>query len=193
MRGRVCSGCVQILPARVVNMAVTINGRRYLTCSVECRETLLRLHVAVRPEPDASDAFAQLWNRDFGPVKIAPGTTAVAERAEQNTLALATRTARIGRAASRRNQTPAALTRLTYCRNNDAQAQACPVVACPCCEGRGVAVRCDACNGTGMWVIYTERESIQAHVPRTIRCETCAGRGYVPVSEQLLKAQGFRP
>jgi hypothetical protein len=186
-----CARCGLAMPIRALYHHVRVNGTGYRTCSKVCATSFAKMFAAVPLAPAAPGVFASHANTDFGPAARALDSIAVAARAVINTRTLATRTAHIGRPRWQQGLSSAALTRLTYCGNNPGQRSQCEVERCLCCEGRGVAIRCDSCNGTGVWVIHTEREAVQGHVPRTQRCEICAGRGYVPVTDALLAQKGF--
>jgi hypothetical protein len=81
--------------------------------------------------------------------------------------------------------------RIETCKKNPHQAPRCPVERCPCCNGLGVAIKCEACDGTGAWVVRTEREAIQSHHPRTMRCSICRGFGYVALTIDRAIELGF--
>ena len=80
---------------------------------------------------------------------------------------------------------------VTYCENNKKQAQSCTVTHCPCCNGLGVAARCTYCNGTGHIQRRNRREAQLAHQPLLEVCVVCAGRGYIPITPELVQRLGF--
>lgn len=80
---------------------------------------------------------------------------------------------------------------MAYCVNNKKQVQQCTVSHCPCCDGLGVAAVCTYCNGTGHYTTRTLRESQLAHEPHLQTCTVCLGRGYIPITPQLVARLGF--
>jgi hypothetical protein len=81
--------------------------------------------------------------------------------------------------------------RIELCPESHRNVNPPPIDRCPCCEGRGVAIRCTGCDGQGIVVVRTEREATQTHLPTTERCLVCRGHGYWPISHDLAVALGF--
>lgn len=191
MRVARCSWCRLLVPARRLSLPVEILGKKYRCCEGQCDRSFRRQFAAARLRLVASGANAQPWEPGFVTATRAGSSTAADAHAEQLTLHAAAPTARTGRPDWTYSSHRPALERIQACGNNPHQAPRCPVERCPCCNGLGVAIKCEACAGTGAWIIRSEREAIQAHTPRSMRCTICKGHGYVALTIERAIELGF--
>jgi hypothetical protein len=187
-----CTACLRLLPSRAGLPVVDFAGRVLKVCGATCKKEFAARYAAVIQATSAPRASALRQAFASGGVSSAGHTTAAGAYAGGRTKYDAPRTDRTGRRGHMTVRGPRVKARVAYCVNNAPQGAACPVACCPCCDGLGVAARCEACAGMGAVITRSQREADLAHSPRAEKCTVCNGHGYFPLTEDLLAQLGFR-
>lgn len=187
-----CLGCERWVPRRASQRSIDVLGKVYSLCSAKCASKVNERYAGAIRATRAHRAEDLLRTSGFELVTSAQRRTVAAAPAAQLTLTVVNPTAPTGSPAWRKPPGRHGLNPITYCLENHALAKECRVAKCPCCEGLGVAAVCANCDGAGSLRVRTKREAELAHQPTDERCEVCRGRGWLPLTEELLERLGFR-
>lgn len=186
-----CSYCRGVAPVDTMAPPLEVLGTVYRCCAGYCDKTFRQLYVAELQLTIAAGAGGRGKGNVCVTVASARRGTAGGDPAALPTPAAASHTAHIGTSGLNFSPRRPAFRRVEYCPKNRPHENSAPETNCPCCAGLGVAARCEACAGTGVWLVRSDRSAHILQIPAIERCQYCAGRGYIPISKERAEALGF--